>query len=353
MDKFCMIRRLGYSLVIWAAMLVGESRALDITTTDGRTLHECVITKVETDFVKIRHKDGVAAVPWEKLPKSIQEKNKNAHDLAVYAKEDADKLASSARAEQDKMRSMRPSNQAQNDAKVTGSRSENPSASVSPPVKLDRSGSAAPNGPPKGPAKAISREADNSSNVTEMDKSPETKIFGVLGILVLLMFLLKVPRRIAWARMKSKANAFFKQVDKHGKLPVVSTTLLLRSGECAVYFKSSELFETRSVRTYQSGFAGVRLAKGIYVGQSRGRSFSRQELAKIDRGTLTVTSKRIVFEGSDGARAIPLGKILSASPWKDSVEVLSEGRQKAVVFSAENPIILATIIQLCCNEKQS
>ncbi len=128
----------------------------------------------------------------------------------------------------------------------------------------------------------------------------------------------------------------------------VPARILLKPGETAFYSAPSILYETRAVRHYQSGSVGFRVAKGIYVGGSKGRSISSQEWSQIDAGTLTITNKRLIFDGGGADRTVALNKVLSAESRMDGVEVSAESRQKSMVFAAENPLILATVIHICC-----
>jgi hypothetical protein len=122
----------------------------------------------------------------------------------------------------------------------------------------------------------------------------------------------------------------------------------MKSGETAFYSAPSALYETIAVRHYQSGHTGFRVAKGVYLGGSSGRSISSQEWSKIDSGTLTVTSKRLIFDGGTADRNAALTKILSAESRIDGVDVSVENRQKSMFFTAANPLVLATIIRICC-----
>jgi FAD:protein FMN transferase len=61
--------------------------ALDITTTDGVTYQDCKITKVEPDALKITHLVGLARIPYEKLPKSLQDEYFDPEKVAVYRKQ--------------------------------------------------------------------------------------------------------------------------------------------------------------------------------------------------------------------------------------------------------------------------
>lgn len=155
-------------------------------------------------------------------------------------------------------------------------------------------------------------------------------------------------RRKHRARLYAEAREYIALVQQGQALPTVPANLILKSGESAFYSAPSALYETRAVRHYQSGFTGFRVAKGIYIGGSRGRSTSSQEWSKVDSGMLTITNKRLIFDGGSADRSVALGKILSADSSIDGVEVSVENRQKSMVFAAANPMILATIIRICC-----
>jgi hypothetical protein len=76
---------------------------------------------------------------------------------------------------------------------------------------------------------------------------------------------------------------------------------------------------------------------------------SEQEWNQVDAGMLTVTNKRLVFNGAKADRVVPLSKIVSANAASLSqVEVSAEGRQKSMMFDAVNPVILSTIFDLVC-----
>ncbi len=161
----------------------------------------------------------------------------------------------------------------------------------------------------------------------------------------------KRRRKSEQARKATKlaeAQEFFAQLERSRSLPAVNTNILLKTGELAFYFAETNLYETRAVRHYQSGHTGVRVAKGVYVGGSSGRSSSSQEWSKIATGCLAVTNKRVFFNGGGQDRVIPLSKIVSVNSSISEVEISVEGRQKSMVFDAQNAIILANIIRLCC-----
>jgi hypothetical protein len=148
-------------------------------------------------------------------------------------------------------------------------------------------------------------------------------------------------------QLLNEVRQLCQQFDREGGLPPISSHLFLKSGEQAFYSSSCNLWETRSVRNYQSGGAGFRIAKGIYVGGSKGKSVSNQELTRIDEGTLVVTNKRVVFDGATTDRTIILNKIMSLNKDSSAVELSIEGRQKSLYFEVGNAYILDAVLRVC------
>jgi len=147
--------------------------------------------------------------------------------------------------------------------------------------------------------------------------------------------------------MREEAQIWLNHVKNIKSLPFVHSNIILKNGECAYYSEATKLYETRAVRHYQSGFAGFRVMKGVYVGGSKGKSVSNQEWSQIDSGTLVITNKRIIFDGFSQNRSFDLRKVMSVSDGSDYIEISIEGRQKSVVFICNNPIICASTIHIC------
>lgn len=181
--------------------------------------------------------------------------------------------------------------------------------------------------------------------------SPATKVavYGFLAIAVLGICDFLLSRFTRWCRfrkLRADFNEYFAIIKKFGGLPTVPTHINLKQNEKAFYYAQSALYETRAVRHSTSGFASFRVAKGIWIGGSQGRSTSSQEWTKIDAGTLTVTNQRIVFDGTQAVRSLPVGKVISVEPRVDAIELTFENRQKTMILQAANPLILAGVIQL-------
>jgi hypothetical protein len=137
------------------------------------------------------------------------------------------------------------------------------------------------------------------------------------------------------AHMFAEARAFAAGVQQRRALPTVATNIILKSGEVAFYSAPSVLYETRAVGRHQLDSAGV-------------RSTSTQQCRQIDTGRLTVTSKRLIFDGPGTDRILQLSKLVSVESDLTAVEVSAQGRQKSMFLTAANPLILALIIRICC-----
>jgi hypothetical protein len=131
----------------------------------------------------------------------------------------------------------------------------------------------------------------------------------------------------------------------------VPTNILLDQGEVAIYSSLSTLHETRAVRYHVGGFAGFRIAKGVYVGGSSGRSLSEQEWDAIDDGLMTVTTRRVVFDGTRQDRQVLLESIIAVDWTIKGVELTVDGRQKSMVISTDNPVLAAAIIIAAAQDK--
>jgi hypothetical protein len=146
--------------------------------------------------------------------------------------------------------------------------------------------------------------------------------------------------------MIGQANIFLSTVRLQKSLKPIPTRVLLKNDESAYLEDSCSLHETRSVRHYESGGVGFRIAKGVYVGGSKGRSVSTAEMTCIDSGQLTLTNKRLVFDGSTNDRTIPLDKLVSINSYSDAIEVSTANRQKSMYFTVPNPLIWHAAIKL-------
>lgn len=142
------------------------------------------------------------------------------------------------------------------------------------------------------------------------------------------------------ASMRVEAEHFFSDLANRKRLPIVSVDIVLKEGEVGILQEPSTLMETRAFRVYGGG--GTRI-RGIYIGG--GASESHQRLRQIDSGKLTLTNQRLVFDGDNENRSVKLSDVLSAKAWQDAIEVSTSKRQKSQIYTVQNPLIWAEMIQ--------
>jgi hypothetical protein len=275
-----------------AVLLTGSACfSADITTLDGTTYKDATVIGIEASGVHIRFRQGVVKVPFYELPEDLQRQYR-------YALAQA---------------------------------------------------------PAANPAGAVTSATGQTSNFLA-DNAGAVLVLGGLALIALVVFLAVLANARSRAadkalneKLTAELHAYGEAAKQANKLPTVSTNLFLKPGESAFYDCTSSLYETRAVRQFQAGHVGFRVAKGVWVGGSQGRSVSSQEWSKIDDGRLTITNTRIIFEGTKGSRNMPLNKIIDVQSFLDGVELAIENKQKNVIFTAPNPYIAEGIIR-CLNK---
>jgi len=143
-----------------------------------------------------------------------------------------------------------------------------------------------------------------------------------------------------------EAKSYTKKIFDAKALEPIQTRIILKNDEIAFLECKSTLLETRSVRYFQSGSVGFRLTKRIYLGSRSGTSQSQEELKHIDTGTITLTNKRLVFDGFSNGRNIQLSKLIAVDIFIDAIKVTTETRQKSLIFTVPNPLIWASTIRI-------
>ena len=162
--------------------------------------------------------------------------------------------------------------------------------------------------------------------------------FAVIIRIVLFLMALAIAKAIVSGikhrkllnRRKREKDDFVAEVSKTGSIsPLEQSPILLQKDELAIWSEKSTLFETRAVRRRQNGV-----------------STSVQQWEPISDGTLVLTTKRLVFDGIEVNRTIPLGKVFSAKTSSDGDElhVASSSRQKEMAFSSRNSFLLSWLV---------
>jgi len=197
-------------------------------------------------------------------------------------------------------------------------------------------------------APAISSFARSSHSSSSGDDLGKILAIGVALVVALVFAAInatKKPKRVSQEKLNelgAEAKEFFDELAGTGKLTVPDTLLVTGADEQALLDEPSKLIEARATRVYAGG--GTRV-KGIYIGGGESSSF--QSLKELDSGTLTLTTKRLVFTGSMESRVINIKDIVSVEPFGADAIVVSTGRKvKRQVYVVRNPIIWSTFVRM-------
>ena len=195
-------------------------------------------------------------------------------------------------------------------------------------------------------APAISSFARSSHSSSSGDDFGKILALGaalLVGLVFVAINATKKPKRVSQEKVNqlaAEAQDFFAKLAATGNLTVPDTLLVTAADEQALLDEPSKLIEARATRMYAGG--GTRL-KGIYIGGGESSSF--QSLKELDSGTLTLTTKRLVFTGSMESRVVNIKDIVSIEPFgADAIAVSTGKRVKRQVYVVRNPIIWSTFI---------
>ena len=146
-------------------------------------------------------------------------------------------------------------------------------------------------------------------------------------------------RKEVEALKKSDINQFLTglQNGEIGLNTAESSPIMLKKNETlSMVLHNISMLEPRSVRYTVGGYAGpsIRVAKGLSfrVGSIAAHSESHEELRNIDKGSLVLSNKRLIFLGSKRTTNIDLHKIVAIEAYKDGIESQRENKQKAEYF---------------------
>ena len=185
-------------------------------------------------------------------------------------------------------------------------------------------------------------------------ESPAILVLVVFGLLGLFLWWSAASRKAAREEQRSRAlgnleaaRAFWREAERRGGLLPVESTLFLKEGEQAFFCEKVELMEPRAVRTGTGNRVGFRVARGVWVSTGTSTSESNDVWKRLDEGMLTITNRRIVFDGQMGTRNLDLAKLVSVSPRADGIEVAVENRQKSSGFTCANPLKPWIVANVC------
>mgnify|MGYP001585472771 CR=1 FL=1 len=140
-----------------------------------------------------------------------------------------------------------------------------------------------------------------------------------------------------WIDMQPKIQASQIKRGNISNLPEVSniSILLGKNEKCFLKLEGIELYEDRAIRDTTGGYGGFgfRVAKGISfrVGGFKARGESHMEKRCIDKGTLYVTNKRYIFDGSTKNIDGDLREVISVEAYDDGIKI-SRANKRDEVF---------------------
>jgi hypothetical protein len=113
---------------------------------------------------------------------------------------------------------------------------------------------------------------------------------------------------------------------ENGELPVINPGVILKRGEqCHASFTCA-LHELRTVTKavrYHGPSGSIRIMKGLSYryGQVNVNRVTSEELRQIDSGTLLITNKRLLFNGSNKNSQILLKRIIHFTLYRDALQI--------------------------------
>jgi hypothetical protein len=136
-----------------------------------------------------------------------------------------------------------------------------------------------------------------------------------------------------------------------GRLEAIPNAALLTSAGEIVHLETPAAVMTEQVlREFKGGSRGVSVPIGhgvrVRTGSFRGHSVvvGTQTVAS-DTGTMTISSKRLVFAGNKSTIEIPLGKLIDVKAFADGVQIHASNRKAAPLFrTAVSGIVVAATI---------
>ena len=136
---------------------------------------------------------------------------------------------------------------------------------------------------------------------------------------------------------------------ENGDLPTIDVrNEALESGETCHAEVPAELYESRAATessTEAEGIVSVRIARGVYyrAGSASEERLNRTALVRRDAGPVLITSRRILFIGSEGRVSFPLRELSSYQVYADGI-VLERRDRTGPFFTMEGDVELAAVI---------
>lgn len=149
-------------------------------------------------------------------------------------------------------------------------------------------------------------------------------------------------------RLTDEANKFIETIKTAKALPTINPqgSLFLDIDEHLILKEPASLRETRSIRQSSGSFGSMRVGRRFRVGGYSGTSAPSLQWATLDKGTLFLTNKKIIFVGGKENRNIVLKHIVLIQTFLDAIGITTDSRSKAIQFTVANPYIWSTCLNI-------
>lgn len=138
---------------------------------------------------------------------------------------------------------------------------------------------------------------------------------------------------------------------ENGDIPEVPVAIQLQRGETCHFVAHATWNESRRTTETVDYNQGVsfRIARGVYyrVGATQPQRVTSKGLTEIDRGTLYLTNRRVLFDGERRNSTIPLSNLISFQVYADGLQLeKSTGRSHYLLFGTEVELAAVTLGRL-------
>lgn len=141
---------------------------------------------------------------------------------------------------------------------------------------------------------------------------------------------------------------------QNGVLPVASANapILLAKGESILWtYHNVTMFQEKVEKHYEGNRSGwsFRVIKGVHyhTGGTKLKPIEQRYMNNEGIGTLYITNKHIIFQGTSAAQKIPYSKLIGITPYSDGIEVHREGTNvKRLTFQGFDSWFLMNILSI-------
>ena len=141
---------------------------------------------------------------------------------------------------------------------------------------------------------------------------------------------------------------------RNGILPATSanTPILLAKGEAILWtYDTVTMYQEKLEKHYEGDRSSwsFRVMKGVHyhTGETKLKPIEQRYMNNEGVGTLYITNKHIIFQGTNAAQKIPYAKLIGITPYSDGIEVHREGSNvKRLTFQGFDSWFVMNVLQV-------